>query len=430
MSIGWQDSQCSLSSLDLFSGKSVQHEIEEGLWEKHSPLSTIQNGVVEFKIDGTKSFIDLQNTFIYVKARIVNANGTALDADKEVGVVNYLSGALWKTVTVKLNGDPIISCSDYQYRSYLETLLTYSQSAKKSWLQAGLYYKDAHGKFNDLGDTNSGFKFRKGAFAGSKQVEIIGKLHCEPFNQDKSLLDNVSLEVTLKKSDDNFLLMCADGENVKLVLDEVALHVRKNNLFPEKLIEIQHDHSKLDAKYPTTMVKVITEVIPVGTSSYNITKEFHGDIPKMIIIGMVANDAYTGKKSLNPFNFEHFNLQYINGKVNSMPLVPQPFQFDFANKEYNSAYFNLQHALGYAFKDDGCDISRNEYDNGYFLLAFNTSSTLCNGLYSDPIERGKCTFELRFKENITRAVSLVMVSEYDKMFSINTANKAVSNFDG
>ena len=138
--IGWQDSQCSLSLLDLFSGKSVQHDIEEGLWEKHSPLSTIQNGVVEFKIDGTKSFIDLQNTFIFAKARIVNGDRTALAADKEVSVVNYLSGALWKTVTVKLNGDPIISSSDYQYRSYLETLLTYDQAAKKWWLQSGLYF--------------------------------------------------------------------------------------------------------------------------------------------------------------------------------------------------------------------------------------------------------------------------------------------------
>ena len=130
--IGWQDSLCSLSSLDLFSSKSVQHDVEEGVWEKHSPLSIIQNGVVAFKIDGTKSFIDLQNTFIFAKARIVNGDGTALAADKEVSVVNYLSGALWKTVTVKLNGDPIISSSDYQYRSYLETLLTYDQAVATS----------------------------------------------------------------------------------------------------------------------------------------------------------------------------------------------------------------------------------------------------------------------------------------------------------
>ena len=108
MSIGFKDTECSLSSLHLFSGKNVQCDVEEGIWEKFSPLSTIQNGVVEFKIDGTKNFIDLQNTFIFVKARVINTDGTNLAADKEVSVVNYISGSLWKTVTVKLNGDPLI----------------------------------------------------------------------------------------------------------------------------------------------------------------------------------------------------------------------------------------------------------------------------------------------------------------------------------
>ena len=71
MSIGFRDTECSLSSLDVFSGQNVQRDVEEGIWEKFSPLSTIQNGVVEFRIDGTKNFIDLQNTYIFVKARIV-----------------------------------------------------------------------------------------------------------------------------------------------------------------------------------------------------------------------------------------------------------------------------------------------------------------------------------------------------------------------
>jgi len=430
MSLGWKDTQCTLSSLDLFSGESIQREIEEGLWEKYSPLSTIQNGVVEFKIEGTRSFIDLQNCYITTKARIVNTDGTALAADKEVSVVNYLSGTLWKTVSVKLNGDPLISCSDYHYRAYLEALLNYSSPAKTSWLECGMYYKDSHGKLNIIGDQNNGFKRRKGHFAESTPVEIIGKIHCEPFNQDRSLLDNVSLEIKLTKCDDDLILLSADNETVKLVLDEVSLHVRKNNLFADKLIEIQQNHTVMDAKYPTTMVKINTEIIPAGVKGFNITREFNGDVPKQIVIGMVQNEAYTGKKSLNPFKFEHFHLQYCNGKINSMPLIAQPYQFDFTKKEYCPAYWDLMHSLGYVFKDDGCDITRNEFDNDFFLLAFNTSATLCNTLYSDPTQRGKVTFELKFKQNTAQAITVVMMSEYNKMFSINTANKAISNFDG
>ena len=117
-------------------------------------------------------------------------------------------------------------------------MLNYSSSSKKSWLQNGLWYKDHHGKFDTLIDENTGYKFRKGLFAESAPVEIIGQLHCEPFTQDRYLLDNVSLEIKLTKADDNLLIMSADTENVKIVLDEVELHVRKNNLFSDKLIEI------------------------------------------------------------------------------------------------------------------------------------------------------------------------------------------------
>ena len=171
--IGFQDSQCSLSSMDVFSGKNVQHDIEEGLWETHAPLANIQNGVVEFKVEGSKSFIDLQNTYIVVKARIKNADNSNLTNDKDVSVINYLAATLWKTVDVKLNGDQLVSCSNYAYRSILKILTSFGGNSKKTWLQAGLYYKDTAEKFNDLTNTNEGFKFRKEHFADSRQVEFI-----------------------------------------------------------------------------------------------------------------------------------------------------------------------------------------------------------------------------------------------------------------
>jgi hypothetical protein len=126
----------------------MQRDVEEGIWENYSPLSTIDYGVAEFKIEGTKRFIDLQNFYFSSKVCIVNADSSNLAADKEVSVVNYLAGYLWKTVSVKLNADPIILCGDYNYRSYLETLLTYSSASNKSWLQCGCYYKDSQSKFN------------------------------------------------------------------------------------------------------------------------------------------------------------------------------------------------------------------------------------------------------------------------------------------
>ena len=428
MSIGFQDSQCSLSSLDVFSGKNVQHDIEEGLWETYAPLANIQNGVVDFKVEGSKHVIDLQNTYIMAKVRIKNNDNTDLAAAKEVSVINYLGATLWKSVDVKLNGDQLVSCSNYPYRAYLEALTSYSENAKKSWLQAGLFYKDTHGQFNTITDLNGGYKMRKGFFETSKQVELIAKLHCEPFNQDRFLVDNVDLEVTLTKQDDNFMLMTADNENVKLVLEDVSLIVRKNNLFPDKLLEIQSQRRTMDVHYPINRVVVKTDTISQGATSHNLTGHFRGSIPSTILIGLVKNEAFAGKRSFNPFKFEHFQLEYINGKVGAKSITAQPFTFDFPNGHFLPAYWNFMQSMGYTFKDDGCYITRNEYDNDNFLLAYNLSPTLCNGLYSDPIETGNVTFEMRFKQALPVTVSVIMYADYSNSFSINTANKLVSNF--
>ena len=91
-------------------------------------------------------------------------------ADKEV---NYPGSTLYKQIDLSLNNYHMISVTDYDYRAYLEALLTYNDTAKSAWLQAGLWFKDKHGDHNTLGDANNGCKHRKGHLATSNQVELI-----------------------------------------------------------------------------------------------------------------------------------------------------------------------------------------------------------------------------------------------------------------
>ena len=142
-------------------------------------------------------------------------------------------------------------------------------------------------------------------------------------------MDNVDLEVTLTNQDDKFMILCADATNVKFILEDVALVTRKNNLFPDKLVEIQTRRRTMDVQYPISRVVVKTDTISQGSTSHNQTGHFRGTIPSTIVIGLVKNEAYAGKQSLNPFNFEHFDLEYINGKVGAKSITAHPFTFDF-----------------------------------------------------------------------------------------------------
>ena len=92
--------------------------------------------------------------------------------NKEIGCINYTNAALFEHVDVYLNNDIVTNTHNYGYKGFLESLMTY----KKSWLHAGGYLKDTHGKMDTLSDYNTGFKFRKSLLKTSNIVELIGKI--------------------------------------------------------------------------------------------------------------------------------------------------------------------------------------------------------------------------------------------------------------
>ena len=74
-----------------------------------------------------------------VRAKVTKADGTNLDADMKVGVVNNLLHSLFKWVDVFLKEKQVTQATGtYAYRAYLETLLNYGPAAKKSQLTASL----------------------------------------------------------------------------------------------------------------------------------------------------------------------------------------------------------------------------------------------------------------------------------------------------
>ena len=69
---------------DLFGVPLTQTSVEEGRWVKYGPTTTVKDSddTIEFKIVDTDS--DLKNSFIRVKAKIVNADGEPLGATADV----------------------------------------------------------------------------------------------------------------------------------------------------------------------------------------------------------------------------------------------------------------------------------------------------------------------------------------------------------
>ena len=150
----------------------------------------------------------------------------------------------------------------YLYRAYIETLLSYGPAAKKSYLTAALWYKDAAGHMEDT-DSNNGFVDRQEWVLNSKDCVLFGRPHFDLCFQDRLILNGVDMKMRLVRSKDAFSLMGAG----KVVITDAALLVWKVKLNPA----VQLAHIKaLDrgtAKYPIQHVETKVFSIPQGNMS-------------------------------------------------------------------------------------------------------------------------------------------------------------------
>ncbi|GFX50567.1 uncharacterized protein F54H12.2 [Trichonephila clavipes] len=162
--------ECVKSELELFNLPGTQTVIQDGQWKQFHPLSNVfDNAPVEFHISGSaEDYIDLSQTQLYVKAKIVKVDNTPITKDDTIGPVNLFLHSLFSQVDVSLN-DRVVSNSSntYPYRSYIETLLNHGYDSKTSQLTAELFYKDS----------DDGLKKRTEFLKESATVDMIGCIH-------------------------------------------------------------------------------------------------------------------------------------------------------------------------------------------------------------------------------------------------------------
>ncbi|GFY04917.1 uncharacterized protein F54H12.2 [Trichonephila clavipes] len=138
--------ECVKSELEFFNLPGTQTVIQDGQWKQFHPLSNVfDNAPVEFNISGSaEDYIDISQTQLYVKAKIVKVDNTPITKDDTIGPVILFLHSLFSQVDASLNDRVVSNSSDtYPYRSYIETLLNHGYDSKTSQLTAELFYMDS-----------------------------------------------------------------------------------------------------------------------------------------------------------------------------------------------------------------------------------------------------------------------------------------------
>lgn len=430
------------SELDLFSLPPTQTSIEGSHYLHCNPVSSLtgdSDSPLEFVIpNASEYYLDLAHTILYLQVKITPHHSDGEDV--KVAPVNNFLHSLFNQVDVFFNNKLVTPTNNtYAYRAYIETLLNYGPAAKNSHLTASLWYDDTPSKFEALpnavqAEQNLGLKERQKYSLGGKTFDLIGHLHCDIFNQDKMLLNGVEMRVRLVRSKDTFCLMDAsDDGKFKVQIKEATLFVRRVKISPAVLLAHAHALAKSTAKYSITRVEIKSFTMHPGVLSECIDNCFLGQIPKRIIIGFVDNRAFNGNRSLNPFNFQHFNINYLSLYIDGVQVPSKPLQPRFQNGN-NPMFVDSFHTLftgtGIHFLNEGIGINRDNYDKGNFLTAFDLtpdSSAHCASHWN-LIRSGSVRIEVRFEEALASTINCIVYAEFDNIVEKDADRQITADF--
>ena len=179
------------ASLDLFLLPPTQSSFQKGKSIDYHPITSLSDGgPIEFKVSGNgKEFLDFARSYLYLKVKVLKADGSNLDGVSKVGFANYPIASLFNQVDVILGGKLISSATNtYAHHSILEVLLNYDKEVAESQLGCGLFWMEEMDISADP-VLNTGLGTRSEWTKTSRTVELQGRIHSDLFNQEKLILN-------------------------------------------------------------------------------------------------------------------------------------------------------------------------------------------------------------------------------------------------
>ena len=84
--------------------------------------------------------------------------------------------------------------------------------------------------------------------------------------------------------------------------------------------------TKSPAVYPHWRSDIKTFSVAQGSYTFSVDDIFHGLVPARLFLAIVSSSAYAGNLKKNPFNFQHFFLNYLELAVDGQSVPSVPFQ--------------------------------------------------------------------------------------------------------
>ena len=429
-------------------------------------------GVIQFAIaNNSNCYVDLRKTQLNITCKIVACNGDIVETPKVataqpaaaaaatdgtsggddaeaskksddagkakigiVGVVNNFMHSMFSRVDVALQ-NKVLTHSDqsYPYLAYLKTLLYSSKEEKESALQTQMYFKDTAGAVHDsnwfMGD-NAGLKTRSKFFANSREVDMCGHLYSDVLEISRFIPYGVPLNITLYPSTPEFCLLSPDSDSssgqYKVVITKASLNVCMVEVAPVILTSHANTLKTRPAIFPYSKTEVKKFTIARGVFSAEVNDAFNGRVPAELIWGLVSDSSNHGQLKENPFNFEHYGLNFIQVSVDGQDMGQGPIQPRYGEDPEDSIYMDAYKTLCGLDGDDWCaPVTRHDFPQGYCFYRIYSEALQSGNDDIIPLKRsGNMRISLKFENQLTQAATLKIFAKFPAALKIDK-NRAV-----
>ena len=172
--------------------------------------------------------------------------------------------------------------------------------------------------------------------------------------------------------------------------------------------------------FPITKSLCKKYTVPSGLSSANQPNIINGLLPRQLVVGFVKADALNGNYKLNPFNFHHFDCNFIALRVNGLQIPAKGYRPNFEKKlvrrELRSLYDNI--GVNDASDDTGCNLNVEDFIGGFTLFSFDLTADKCNGFHLHESVAGIVDLEILFDKPLKEAITVLCYTAYESIIAI------------
>jgi hypothetical protein len=436
-----------IAELELFTMPLTQTAVQKKYKVDIRPMSTISaNSVIEFNFGGEgRDYIDLPNSRLYVKMRIVHEDGTVLTTqayktdgtpdpegskDEEAVPVNLCLHAIWNQIDVYINGFRLSQASGmYPYKAMIKTQLAYGADAKETQLTAEGYRLETGVDLDAFVNSNEGLFWRNQLFKGSKSVDFEGPLLEDVMQMKRYLLNNMKVQIKLYPAQKQFYIMATDTtKDYKIEIQDIVFKACMVRVNPGIIMGHATAMETRNALYNYTRHETKSYSVAAAQSTVYLDNLFQGTRPSKLVIGLVAAAAFNGNYTRNPFKFHHFNISNIALVVDGETVPGRPMKLDFDptnGRNFVEAYVNMYESLGQNGTDFGGGIRPKSYANGHTLFVYSLDPVIHSGKYLNLITESNVRMELNFSKPLTETVTVIIYTEIPAVFEVDAARTVI-----